>query len=254
VLVVIWCCNFLYTTYHINCNIWLIFFTVAVFLCHLKKTISPYFTSLISSYLLHGLLYWCWQLCGAMNYLIGCGSWSLSIKCYRLLAFLNICFVWMFNLSAFVWPEMYLMMTLWCSELQKWLYMDACAVQKCLNQSICWLGCGLSWATGSTSSIVFTRWRQCALIGGHIGAPWRIQLNHLSVAAMRPYVKLLWPFVLFFLWFGDKWTYVLHTWRDWKVPRADEVPNTFLLSKLIITVLNILDSHSFLSLLKYILA
>jgi len=32
---------------------------------------------------------------------------------------------------------------------------------------------------GSTSSIVFARWRQCAVIGGHIGATWQIRLNHL---------------------------------------------------------------------------
>ena len=38
---------------------------------------------------------------------------------------------------------------------------------------------------GSTSSIVFARWRQCALMGGHIAANWRIRLNHLSAAAMR---------------------------------------------------------------------
>jgi len=33
----------------------------------------------------------------------------------------------------------------------------------------------------------FTRWCQCALMGGHIGATWRIRLNRLSVAAMRPF-------------------------------------------------------------------
>ena len=36
------------------------------------------------------------------------------------------------------------------------------AVRKRLNRSICRLGCGLGWAKGSTSSIVFARWRQCA--------------------------------------------------------------------------------------------
>jgi len=36
------------------------------------------------------------------------------------------------------------------------------AVQKQLNRSICRLGCGLGWAEGSTSSIVFGRWCQCA--------------------------------------------------------------------------------------------
>jgi len=60
------------------------------------------------------------------------------------------------------------------------------------------------WANGSTSSIVFIRWHQCALpwghigalMGGHIDATWGIRLNHLCVAAMRPYVKLLWPLVI----------------------------------------------------------
>jgi len=42
------------------------------------------------------------------------------------------------------------------------------AVQKWLNRSIYHFGCGLGWAEGSTSSIIFTRWRQCAHVGGHI--------------------------------------------------------------------------------------
>jgi len=46
----------------------------------------------------------------------------------------------------------------------------------------------------STSSVVVARWRQCALTGGHIDATWRMRYRP-SVAAMRPYVKLLWPFV-----------------------------------------------------------
>jgi len=33
--------------------------------------------------------------------------------------------------------------------------------------------------------------RQCALMGGHIGAAWQIRLNCLPAAAMRPDVKLL---------------------------------------------------------------
>jgi len=44
---------------------------------------------------------------------------------------------------------------------------------------------------GSTSSIVFTWWCQCALMEGHIGATRQIRLNRPSAAAMRPYVKLL---------------------------------------------------------------
>ena len=70
------------------------------------------------------------------------------------------------------------------------------AMQKRLNRSICCLSCALGWAEGSTSSIVFSRWRQYALMDGHIGATWRIRLNCPSAAAMRPYVKLFWPLVL----------------------------------------------------------
>jgi len=70
------------------------------------------------------------------------------------------------------------------------------AVQKRLNRPICRLGCALGRAVGGTSSIVFARWHQYTLMGGHIGAAWRIQLNHPSAAVMRPYVKLLWPFVV----------------------------------------------------------
>jgi len=50
---------------------------------------------------------------------------------------------------------------------------------------ICRLGCGFGCAKGSTSSIVFARWRQCALMWGHMSATWRIRLNHSSAAAMR---------------------------------------------------------------------
>jgi len=69
------------------------------------------------------------------------------------------------------------------------------AVQQRLNRSICPLGCGPGWAEGSTSSIVFARWRQCAHMGGHIGATWRIRLNRPSAAVIRSYVKLLWPLI-----------------------------------------------------------
>jgi len=63
-------------------------------------------------------------------------------------------------------------------------------MQKWLNQLICHLVCGLEWAEESTISVVFASCRQYALIGGHIGATWRIPLNRPSAAAMRPYVKL----------------------------------------------------------------
>jgi len=33
-------------------------------------------------------------------------------------------------------------------------------------------------------------------IGVHIVATWRIRLNRPCAAAMRPYVKLLWPLVI----------------------------------------------------------
>jgi len=69
-------------------------------------------------------------------------------------------------------------------------------VQIRLNRSICRLCCGLKWTEGSTSSIVFARWHQCSHMWGHIGATWRIRLNCPSAAAMRPYVKLLWPLVI----------------------------------------------------------
>jgi len=48
------------------------------------------------------------------------------------------------------------------------------------------------------SSITFTRWHQCAQMGGHIGATWRIQLNRPSAVAMRSYVKLLLPLIFIF--------------------------------------------------------
>jgi len=52
-------------------------------------------------------------------------------------------------------------------------------VQERLSQLICRLGCGLQWAEGYTSAIVFARWHQCALIERSVygGDP--------------PYVKLL---------------------------------------------------------------
>ena len=75
-------------------------------------------------------------------------------------------------------------------------------VQKQLNRSICCLHCGLGSAQGSMSSLVFARWRQCAFMGGHIGASWRILLNRPSAATMRPCVKLFWPLVIlhFLIW------------------------------------------------------
>jgi len=68
--------------------------------------------------------------------------------------------------------------------------------RKWLNRSICHFGSQLWWAERSTCSIVVVRWHQCAFTGEHIGATWRIRLNRPSVAAMRPYVKVLWPLVI----------------------------------------------------------
>jgi len=58
-------------------------------------------------------------------------------------------------------------------------------VQKRLNVSIRHFDCGLEWAEGCTSSIVFARWRQCALVKGHVAVTCRITLNHPCTAAMH---------------------------------------------------------------------
>jgi len=42
------------------------------------------------------------------------------------------------------------------------------------------------WTQGQ-SSIVFARWRQCALLWGDIGATWRIQLNRWRYGLMSNY-------------------------------------------------------------------
>ena len=59
------------------------------------------------------------------------------------------------------------------------------AVQKRLIQLICHLGCGLEWAEKCTNSIVFARWRQCVLMGGHVAVVCRITLNYPSMVAMH---------------------------------------------------------------------
>jgi len=87
------------------------------------------------------------------------------------------------------------------------------AVQERLNRSICRLDCGLEWAEENASSVVFARWRQCAQIGRHIRATWQIRLNRPSVAAMRSYVKLLWPLV-------DIATVKLNSLEDFLIPNA----------------------------------
>ena len=65
------------------------------------------------------------------------------------------------------------------------------SVRKRLNRLRCCLGYGLGLVERSTSSIIFARWCQCTIIGGHVSATLRIRLNRPSAAAMRPYVKLL---------------------------------------------------------------
>ena len=56
-------------------------------------------------------------------------------------------------------------------------------MQKRLNLSICLFDCGLQCAKGCTSSIVFARCRQCALMEGHVVVTCPITLNHPSTAA-----------------------------------------------------------------------
>jgi len=70
------------------------------------------------------------------------------------------------------------------------------AVQKRLNQSICHLGCRLGVGRRQHKFSRVHQVAQCAVMEGHIGATWRIRLNHPSAAAMQPYVKLLWPLVI----------------------------------------------------------
>ena len=93
------------------------------------------------------------------------------------------------------------------------------AAQKQLKRSICRLGCGLGQgqAEGSTSSIVFATWRQCAHMGGHIGATWRIRLNRPSAAVLQSYVKLLWPCITFMTgcWLTQMWLLASVHWICW---------------------------------------
>jgi len=64
------------------------------------------------------------------------------------------------------------------------------AVRESTNRSIYRLDCGVGWAEGRISSIVFARWRQCAHMERHVGGTWRIRLNRPSAAAMWSYVIL----------------------------------------------------------------
>jgi len=123
-----------------------------------------------------------------------------------------------------------LLIDITCRSLNEIIAMS-CA-NKWLNRSIFVFGCGLQWAEGCTSSIVFTRWRQsvrrqssvtcakmanrsmCHLGCGH-GRPKEAQVqsyspggatcNYERVHCRKPskydwtirYVKLLWPLVIF---------------------------------------------------------
>jgi len=65
-----------------------------------------------------------------------------------------------------------------------------------------------------------------SIYGVHIGATWRIQLSRPSAAAMRPYVKLLWPLVIILWWW---WRYCLRLIRHsalWYVPWCVSLWNT----------------------------
>ena len=72
-------------------------------------------------------------------------------------------------------------------------------MQKQLSRSICRSGCGLHWAEGCTSSIVFDSWRQCTLMGiGRTHCRHLANTNEPSVCGGDAfYVKLLWPLVTF---------------------------------------------------------
>ena len=71
------------------------------------------------------------------------------------------------------------------------------AVQKWKNPLWCRLGCGLDP-------------RDHVSDGVYIGATWRIRLNRPCATAMQPYVKLLWPFVKYGMWYCNTfWTIFL---------------------------------------------
>jgi len=71
------------------------------------------------------------------------------------------------------------------APIVKYRHFLSYAMQKRLNRSIWHFSCGLQWAEGCTSSIVFASWRQCVLMGEHVAVTCRVTLNHLSMAMMR---------------------------------------------------------------------
>jgi len=74
------------------------------------------------------------------------------------------------------------------------------AVQKRLSRSICRLGCGLGWAEGSRSSIVFARWRQCqAQVQSYLLGGTNVPSLEGTLAPSGEYdwpVRLLWRYSL----------------------------------------------------------
>jgi len=57
-------------------------------------------------------------------------------------------------------------------------------------------------------------WTRC-IYRVHIGATWRTRLNRPCAAAMRPYVKLLWPLVIINAELAD----AFRTKQRWSVPK-----------------------------------
>jgi len=49
--------------------------------------------------------------------------------------------------------------------------------------------------SGRPKEAQFAKWRQCAHMGRHIDATWRIRLSRLWRRCGQTYVKLLWPLV-----------------------------------------------------------
>ena len=112
---------------------------------------------------------------------LGCGlTWAQSIMCY---------------MGS---PDPHLKGQFWWIVVPVVIYKHflPSTVQKRLNRSICHLGCRLEWAEGYTNSIIFTRWRQCAIMGGHIAVTCR-NTEPSVYGGDAPYVKLLWPLVIF---------------------------------------------------------
>jgi len=72
--------------------------------------------------------------------------------------------------------------------------------QKWLNRSICRLCCGLEWAEGSTSWIVFASRRQCAINEGTLAPPgeydWTVRLRRRCGLTSNYFDHLLYKYSL----------------------------------------------------------